>query len=244
METTNTIKTKKPLFGNGRFFGVQLGSIEDRLDDPFSSDVDVVKYMFDKRVKISRKDKKYGTDTPRMVADRLAEKINEGKADHELIPHIDSSMKSHLVFRLDFYSALLSGVNTESSITYLLQAIESQYEVVDETPFETGPKISSGTIIKERTKYMCKGYESEWYEDWVDTYEKFEQEQSYHVSFPFAELAKERLEYVLEDVSDLSKTLEISQAISGLEERKKKVVKKTKVFEGKLIGEEQVGWHN
>jgi len=244
MEEIKTVKPRTPLFGNGRFFGFQFGNIDDRLEDPYSSDVDVVKYLFDKRVKISKKDKKYGTDTSSMVADSLAKKINEGSADEDLIPYLDSSMENYLGFRLRFYEALLSKAETEASIPYLLQALESTYEIRDKEPFEIGNEVRNGEITRETSRYMCRGYKSEWYEDYHEYYERFEQEQLYHVNFPFAEMAKERLEIVLEDVTDLSKTMDISQAMSEFEERKKKTVSKTCVLVGRKIGEEQVGWHN
>ncbi len=242
MPTINIIKPKKKLFGNGRFFGIQTGSIEDRLDDPHCSDVDVVKYLFRKHKTILRKDKRYGIDTPETVVDRLGGKINSGNADEDLIPYIDSAIKSEVGLKSDVYKGLISIAETEASIPYLLQVLESKYEVIDKEPFELGPEVRVGTETTERSEYGCKGYESEWHDIYVMEYEKIEQEQYFYVSFPFAELAKERLEDIMEQISSLSKTLEISQAISGLGERKKKIVKETRVFRGEKLGEEYAGW--
>ena len=72
-------------FGNGRFMGIQVGSVEKRLSDPYYSDVSLINHYWSRG-----QFKPYlSKDGAHQIIDSLSSKLNKGTADSKLIPKLN-----------------------------------------------------------------------------------------------------------------------------------------------------------
>lgn len=185
------------LFGNGRILGVPFGSIDDYLNDPFSTDEHILKKFWrDGRTKID--DEHIG-----LVARRLVSNINRGESNH--IPGVIDELLAKYVMQANFdqqvqdtstlfnlYDHLIVEAESKASIPFLLRALDSEVVII-------GEKIK---IVEEKLKGYRHLIEDRGDGVYYVTYAVYEQKNVHKVLRPFSELACRQLYTLSEGLNE------------------------------------------
>lgn len=86
-------------FGNGRRFGIQLGSLEERINDPHCNDIELLSYLSDGGALVA--EKKVGIELKDKIVSRSIRHVNEGRipynydgfADKDLVSFMHEQLK-------------------------------------------------------------------------------------------------------------------------------------------------------
>lgn len=232
-------------FGHGRRFGMQRGSLEQRLKDPFTKSSSVVRdYWLNRRRGPNLEE---FTDGARL----LQEQINAGIADDQLIPVLDvflsrgGPMKERTFSislidpllglpntkrtlpsnRYSLYSSLISGANSVESTPYLLQALQSSFVVIADEPYESSAPVLLGQGSEERIEDTTEGHLGWYQENWTTVrinvvYDIWGQRNKYHARKPYAEMAKLRLQEIARTIVGGTNSGYITEAIDRFEATK------------------------
>ncbi len=205
-------------FGNGRFLGFQIGSLDQRLSDPYYGDDKIIRKYW-----MPGSHSSFSLSEVSRITEVFVAKVNSGSASKNLVPMLNQfhspDMQSEIenplsIFHL--YHEILDRSSTLESIPYLLQALESIQSTVEEEPFKKDPEmLEYENVIETGTVHHEWGYKYAW-----DTEENFDVKYAvrsttwhYKVNSPFGELAKLKLLTIMEKVEDKQLRYKIKSAV-------------------------------
>lgn len=225
-------------FGHGRRLGIQMGSLEQRLTDPFNKVTvtdTVLRYWYKPSIP---------KETLVQGARILAEQVNAGKADKDLIPKLEHALSLHPGSVIDdettfdalckdpssisyLYETIIASADTVESIPYLLQALDSSFCIREHEPYRSsGPELVEQHRVESNSRREVDPHsggipiEYTVYEETV--YDIYSQEMIYRIThIPFSELTRKQLEDIITHLDDAAMTDKIRKAIINSDEHKR-----------------------